>query len=240
MSSTTAGGRSLTASYGGDSNFYASVGAANQTVNVANTATAITSTSPNPSVLGQSVIVKFAVTAVTPGAGTPTGTATLTASTGESCSNSVAVGSCSLTFTMSGSRMLTAAYGGSSNFAASTSAAITVTESVGDFTITASPAAQTIPSGHQGMFQITLTAIGGLTGNVNLTCSGAPANSTCTVSPSVINLGGSGSISTTVALNTAMNVNHGTFTLTFTGILGSGNPATGGLTRSTSVSLTVK
>jgi hypothetical protein len=41
-------------------------------------------------------------------------------------------------------------------------------------------------------------------------------------------------------LNTAMNVNHGTFTLTFTGTLGSGSAATGGLTRSTSVSLTVK
>jgi hypothetical protein len=240
MASTTAGARSLNASYGGDSNFNASVATASQTVNLANTATAITLTSPNPSVLGQPVTVKFAVTAVAPGAGTPTGTVTLTATSGESCSNSVSVGSCSLTFTTAGSRTLTAAYGGSSNFAPSTSGAVTVTESVGNFTITASPAAQTIPSGHQGMFQIMLTAIGGLTGNVNLTCSGAPANSTCTISPSVVDLSGSGSISTTVALNTSMNVNHGTFTLTFTGTLGSGNPATGGLTRSASVSLTVK
>ena len=240
MASSTAGIRSLTASYGGDSNFNASVGAANQTVNIANTATAITSTSPNPSVLGQPVTVKSSVTAVAPGAGTPTGTVKVTASTGESCSNSVALGGCSLTFTTAGSRTLTAAYVGSPNFAASSSVAVTVTESVGDFTITASPTAQTIPSGHQGMFQITLTAIGGLTGNVNLTCNGAPANSTCTVSPSVVDLSGSGLISTTVALNTAMNVNHGTFTLTFTGTLGSGNAATGGLTRSTNVSLTVK
>ena len=240
IASTTAGVRSLTASYGGDSNFIASVATVSQTVNIANSATAITSTSPNPSVLGQPVAVKFAVTAVAPGAGTPTGTVTLTASTGESCSNAVAFGSCLLTFTTAGSRTLTATYGGSTNFAASTSAAVTVTESVEDFTINASPTAQTIPSGHQGTFQIALTPIGGLTGNVNLTCSGAPTNSTCTISPSVINLSGSSSISTTVALNTAMNVNHGTFTLTFTGTLGSGNPATGGLTRKTNVSLTVK
>jgi hypothetical protein len=47
-------------------------------------------------------------------------------------------------------------------------------------------------------------------------------------------------VSTTVTLSTSMNVNHGTFTLTFTGILGTGNPATGGLTRSTTASLTVR
>src|SRR4029077_10709989 len=106
------------ASYGGDSNFIASVATVSQTVNIANSATAVTSTSPNPSVLGQPVTVKFAVTAVAPGAGTPTGTVTLTASTGESCSNAVAFGSCSLTFTAAGSRTLTATYGGSTNFAA--------------------------------------------------------------------------------------------------------------------------
>jgi Big-like domain-containing protein len=240
MASTAAGARTLTATYGGDSNFNASAGAASQTVNIANTATAIVSTAPNPAVLGQPVTVRFAVTAVAPGAGTPTGTVSVKASTGESCSNSVASGSCALTFTTAGSRNLTAAYSGDTNFAASTSAAVTVTESVGDFSITATPASQTISSGHQGMFQITLTAIGGLTGNVNLTCSGTPPNSTCTVSPGVVSLGGSGSISTTVNLSTARNVTHGTFTLTFTGTLGSGNPATGGLTHSTSASLTVK
>jgi hypothetical protein len=90
------------------------------------------------------------------------------------------------------------------------------------------------------VFQITLTAIGGQTGNVNLTCSGAPPSSTCSVSPSVLNLSGSGSVSTTVNLGTARNVTHGTFTLTFTGTLGSGDPGTGGLTHNTQVSLTVK
>lgn len=125
------------------------------------------------------------------------------------------------------------------NFAASTSAAVTVTESVGDFTINASPAAQTIPSGHQGTFQIALTPLGGLTGTVSLTCSGAPPNSTCAVSPNMVSLG-AGSVATTVTLSTAMNVNHGNFTLTFTATVGSGNPATGGLTRSTQASLTVK
>ncbi len=240
MASATAGARSLTATYGGDSNFNASAATASQAVSIANSTTAITSTAPNPSVVGQPVTVKSAVTAVAPGAGTPTGTVTVTASTGEACSNSVALGSCPLTFTSTGPRTLTVAYAGDTNFAASTSAAVTVTESVGNFTITAAPASQTIPSGHQGMFQITLTAIGGLTGNVSLTCSGAPANSTCSISPSVVSLSGSGSLSTTVTLNSAMNVNHGTSTLTFTGILGSGNPATGGLTRSINVSLTVK
>ena len=240
MSSSQAGSRTLTASYAGDTNFVGSAATATQAVTVASTTTAITSTSPDPSVLGQPVTVNYAVVPVAPGAGAPTGTVVVTASTGEACSNPLTAGSCLLTFTTAGSRTLIAAYSGDTNFASSTSAAVTVTESVGDFMISVLPASQTIPSGHQGIFNITLTPVGGLTGNVTLTCSGAPQNSTCTVSPNVVSLSGSLSVSTQVTLNTSMNVNHGTFTLTFKGILGSGNPATGGLTRSTTASLTVK
>jgi len=211
-----------------------------EAVTMASTTTAIRSTSPDPSVLGQPVTVNYAVMPVAPGAGTPTGTVTVSASTGEACSNPTASGSCSLTFTTAGSRTLIATYRGDTNFASSTSTAVTVTESVGDFTIAVSPTSQTIPSGHQGISNITLTPIGGLAGNVTLTCSGAPQNSTCTVSPQVVSLTGSTPVSTTVTLSTSMSVNHGTFTLMFTGTLGSGNPATGGLTRSTTASLTVK
>ena len=79
-----------------------------------------------------------------------------------------------------------------------------------------------------------MTPLGGLTGNVNLTCSGGPPNTTCSVSPSIDNLQGA-PITSTVTLLASKNVTHGTYTLTFTGSYGNG-----ALVRSTTVSLTVK
>jgi alpha-tubulin suppressor-like RCC1 family protein len=95
------------------------------TVNQATSTTTITSNTPNPSLVGQSVTVSFSVT----GSGVPTGTVTVTASSGQTCSGALSsgVGSCSLTFTASGSPKLTAAYGGDINFKSSTSAKVTQT-----------------------------------------------------------------------------------------------------------------
>jgi len=83
-----------------------------------------------------------------------------------------------------------------------------------------------------------LTALDGLSGSVSLGCGGGPPNSTCTISPSSVIL--PGTAQATVGRYPPKNVDHDTFTLTFTGTFGSGNPATGGLTYTTSVSLTVK
>jgi hypothetical protein len=116
--------------------------------------------------------------------------------------------------------------------ASSTSSSVQV--SVGDFSISATPSSVTISSGHQAVYTITLTPIGGLTGNVNLSCSGGPPNTSCSVSPGVDNLQGN-PITSTVTLMSSKNVTHGTYTLTFTGSYGNG-----ALVHSTSVSLTVK
>lgn len=80
----------------------------------AQTTTTITSATPSPSVQGQSVAVAWSVTPV---AGTPTGTVTITASGGlETCSASVATGSCALVLNGEGNRVLTATYGGDALF----------------------------------------------------------------------------------------------------------------------------
>ena len=63
------------------------------------------------------------------------------------------------------------------NFRGSTSASFN--QVVKDFTITATPTAQTISSGHQAIYSVTVTPISGLTGTIALSCSGVPANSTC-------------------------------------------------------------
>jgi hypothetical protein len=119
-----------------------------------------------------------------------------------------------------------------SNFSGSTSNSLN--QVVEDFSITATPSAQTISSGHQAIYSVSLTPVSGLTGTVALSCSGAPLNSTCSISPASDNLQG-GAITSTVTLSANKNVNHGIFTLTFTGTLVGGN-----LTHSTTVQLTIK
>jgi hypothetical protein len=211
-------------------------GSANATLTIAKggSVTTIVSDTPNPSVIGQVVTVSFKVAAGV-GSAMPTGSVTVGASTGEACGPVIltsGAGSCSITFTTAVSRTLTAAFSGDNNFTGSTSAG--GNQPVGDFSITATPAAHTIPSGHQALYAISVAPIDGLTGTMTLSCSGAPPNSTCAVSPSPANLQGA-PIQSTVTLSANKNVNHGTFTLTISGTL-----VGAGLTHSTTVQLTIK
>ena len=79
--------------------------------------------------------VGFKVTGVS----VPTGSVTVTASTGEFCGSALSggAGSCSLTFLTGGTRTLTAAYSGDANFTGTTSAP--VTQSVSQPSISFSP-----------------------------------------------------------------------------------------------------
>jgi hypothetical protein len=92
--------------------------ATGQTVNKANSASAIITDTPDPSLTGQSVNVSFTVSAVAPGAGTPTGDVTVSDGV-DQCTATAAVGNCSLTLTTAGVRNLTATYVGDGNFNAS-------------------------------------------------------------------------------------------------------------------------
>src|SRR5439155_621902 len=78
--------------------------------------------------VGQAVSFSFTVVANAPGSGTPTGNVTISDGT-QSCSASVATGSCSIVFSSAGARNVTASYPGDGNFATSTSTA--VSQSVG-------------------------------------------------------------------------------------------------------------
>jgi hypothetical protein len=233
------GAYTLTASYAGDSNFNgsASLGVA-QTVNKAKTLTAITGCTPDPSVLGQSATCTFTVTAVAPGSGTPTGNVTVSDTADDTCTATVATGGCSITFATAGSKTLKASYAGDGNFNASTSAG--ASQKVTDFTISAAPTSRSIAAGKTTTYTITLAPVGGFTGSVALSCGGAPSGGTCGFSSSPVSLTGSGSVSSTATIGTSTSTTAGTYTLTFTGTFGSGAPATGGLTHSANVNLTVK
>src|SRR2546427_10446593 len=70
LTPTTAGAKTLVATYAGDANFATSASAGtSHTVNAAATTTAITGQTPNPSTLGQPVNFTFTVAATAPGSG---------------------------------------------------------------------------------------------------------------------------------------------------------------------------
>jgi hypothetical protein len=194
----------------------------------------------NPSIFGQSVTF-IATVANTSGAGistaTPTGSVQFMDGPSLLGTPQQVSGLGTATLTTSaltaGTHPITAVYSNiDGDFIRSSSTS--VTQVVEDFSITATPSAQTISSGHQAIYSITVTPISGLTGTIALSCSGAPANSTCSVSPSTENLQGT-AVTSTVTLSASKSVDHGTFTLTFTGALVVGN-----LTHSTTAQLTVK
>jgi 5-hydroxyisourate hydrolase-like protein (transthyretin family) len=119
LAPATAGGRTLTVAYAGDTEFEGSSATEAHTVTTpapTATTTTITSDKPDPSDVGQPVAVNFTVTA---SAGTPTGSVTVAASGGETCSASVAEGTCTLTLVTPGDRTLTVTYAGADGFAGS-------------------------------------------------------------------------------------------------------------------------
>ena len=91
-------------------------------MNQASTTTTIKSDNPDPSDVGQAITVAYDVVVDGPGAGTPTGSVTVSDGV-DSCTGTVAAGQCALTLTSAGARSLTATYAGDGNFATSTSAA---------------------------------------------------------------------------------------------------------------------
>jgi hypothetical protein len=121
LAATTAGaGIVFTATYAGDGDFVGSSGTATRTVGASSTTTAITSDSPDPSNAGQSVTVSYTVTADAPGGGTPSGSVTVSDGV-NSCTATVAAGSCAVALSTLGARTLTASYAGNANYAASAS-----------------------------------------------------------------------------------------------------------------------
>jgi hypothetical protein len=132
LTSTTAGTKSVVASYVGDGNFNASASAgATQNVGQANTTTTITSDLSASTTTADPIPVNYAVSVQSPGTGTPTGSVTVSLDSGESCTGSVAgdgTGGCTIAAPITaGSRTVTATYAGDSSFAGSPSTPVSHT-----------------------------------------------------------------------------------------------------------------
>jgi CSLREA domain-containing protein len=187
----TAGNRTLTATYSGDSNFNGSTSAGvAHTVNKADTTTTITADNPDPSVTGQPVTVQYSVSVDSPGSGTPTGNVTVSDGT-QSCTGTVAAGQCTIAFTSTGAKSLTATYAGDANYNGSTSASVShqVNKANTATTITSDlPDPSTV--GQVVTVQYSVVAVapgaGTPTGNVTVSdgtdsCTGTVAAGQCTI-----------------------------------------------------------
>ena len=127
ISTLSVGSNSITGVYGGDSNFMTSTSAAlTQTVKQAGTTTSVVS-SANPSVAGQAVTFTATVSPVSPGTGTPTGTATFMDGS-KTLGTAAAQRREAASFTSSalavGTHSIKVLYGGDANFKTSTSSVL--------------------------------------------------------------------------------------------------------------------
>jgi hypothetical protein len=100
--------------------------------------------------------------------------------------------------------MVNASYHGDSNYSASLSGAIGLTAEpviAPDFSIKANPASITIKQGGSGSAVLTITPAGGFSQTLQLSCSGAPANSRCSFSPASLTPSGT-TITSTLTITT--------------------------------------
>jgi len=99
-----------------------------------------------------------------------------------------------------------------------------------DFSLTASPSSQTVVQGGSTTYTVTASPLNSFSGTVNLTVSGCPANTTCTLNPTSVTL--PPAQNSTLNVQTTSTTPTGTYTLTITGTSGT-------LTHSTNVTLVV-
>ncbi len=220
-STLATGTHTITAVYGGDSN-YASATSAPLTEVVGTVPTMVTLTqSTSTELLGSSVTFTATVSAPTP---TPTGTVsfmegTTVLGTAPLSTNGGITVSLDLTGNASwatnslktGSHTITAVYSGDTSFGTSTSAP--VTNVVQDFTNTNTGAAsQSVLAGGTTSYEFTITPVGASTfmGDVSLTVEGLPAGATATFSPVRVAAGGtSAKVTMNVTTTGSLARNHG-------------------------------
>jgi hypothetical protein len=187
----------VAANYTATGNFVSSSGSlgGGQDVNPAATTTSITNRNPASTVTGQGTLVTYSVAVNAPGAGTPTGTVTVSDGAGHSCSGSAPSGNCSVSFPTIGTKNLTANYvSATTSFGGSTSGISAHTVSKANTSVTVSgPAATVVGESYDVTFSVVAVPPGGgiPTGSVDVndgnggTCNGTIALGHCGITSSV-------------------------------------------------------
>jgi Bacterial Ig-like domain (group 3)/FG-GAP-like repeat len=182
-------------------------GSAPVTTPQASTTTVLTSSAATITA-GGSVTFTATITGASGSTGTPTGTVTFldrTTTLGTGTLSASGVATYSNTTLSTGAHSITAQYGGDSNFAASTSAAVTVTVQAvvvaPSFKVSATPATLSITPGQTGTTTLSVTPAGGFAQAVSFACSGLPSEASCTFAPATVTPGAS-AVTTTLTITT--------------------------------------
>lgn len=199
------GNDSITAQYGGDTNYVASTSNA-VSVSVGMLATATTlAASANPANLGASVTL---TANVTPGSGTGVPTGTVTFNDGSTALGTVSLdntgkASYSTSSLAAGAHSITAVYSGDPDYTGSTSTVLSLTVNASGFTVALAPTSLTVTAGSSGNTTVTITPVGGFNAQITFSCSGLPAQATCSFSPGTITPNGNNNAATsTLAIAT--------------------------------------
>jgi len=90
-----------------------------------------------------------------------------------------------------------------------------------DFSISVSPASQTVNPGNATSYNLTITPVSGFTGNVALSIGGVPANTTASFNPASVSITDANAGSSVLTITTSASTPAGTHVLTITGTSGS-------------------
>jgi hypothetical protein len=187
------GAQQVSATYSGDNN-YAPSAATPITITVSKgtstTTLAITSSYTNPQSGTPGSQQTLTATVKGSGAQPPTGTVSFYSGTTLLGSAPTASGVATLATSSipTGNDTITAVYNGDVNYTMSTSAGVPLIISAATFTITPATSTLTLSSGQTGTIQYAVTSIAGYSGLIGLTCTGLPANSSCSFNPNNVAL----------------------------------------------------
>jgi subtilase family serine protease len=180
MTSTlSVGVHSITGVYQGDTAFAGSEASISQTVGTLSQ-TAIQTSAPQVAV-NTSVTLTATVAPQSGGTGTPTGTVAFIANGSQIGTGTLNSGTATIMWTPTTaiSYTITGVYKGDTTFVGSTSSGLN--QSVVDITVVPSSPSVSVAAGGDGSVSISVTPSAGYSPTVNVTCTGAPSESTCTV-----------------------------------------------------------
>ena len=185
-------------------NYIATIHPGSLAVSAATTTTTVT-TSGSPATAGATVTFTATVTSA---AGVVSGTVNFLDGTtllGTGTLNASGVATFSTSSLAQGTHTINAAFQANNNFlASSASVAQLVNAPVGTFTIAASPSTQYIKGAGATVYQVAVTSVGSFAGQINLSCSGLPADAACTfASNPTLTAGATATVAMTVTTTTA-------------------------------------
>ncbi len=193
--SLASGSYTMTAKYGGSSSFSASTSSSlTETVNAAPAAATTTTLGVSSSSVTAGQTITLTATVAAASGGEPTGTVSFLSNggiLGAASLNSAGVATFTTAPLASGSYTMTTKYGGSTSFSASTSSPLTETVNaaqVAGISVAVSTPTLTIGSGSSTSDAeiLTLTAVGGYSGTIQMVCANLPAGSTCAFQPPTV------------------------------------------------------